>query len=393
MKNIFWLLPVLFLACKKPFVEPTVAHQIPVPWTDTSSSHPQNTVFRALIEKYRMKGLPGISLLIRNNAGTWVGATGKADIERNINFDLGQVGSVASITKLFMGTLIFRLMEDSVNSGIGYSALYKPINTWLPRIVTDKIANGNAVTLGDCMKHETGIPDLIEQDKFYLAVLNQPNKNWKAEELLEFIYDKPALFQPRDTAIYSNTNTLLVSMVIDAATGKKHGDLLHQYILTPLALHNTYYQSYEPLPNTIAQGYFDLYNNDKIVNVSNLIAGSGNGYYGLHSNVFDLYRFIDRLLISRTLLSNQSLTLMQTFGKEDGVNRYGYGLMMKFVERGVNAGLGHSGRGLGYSANLFYFPNKNVTHIFLVNYGTDSKSRLRDVFFEFQEELLDITLQ
>lgn len=67
--------------------------------------------------------------------------------------------------------------------------------------------------------------------------------------------------------------------------------------------------------------------------------------------------------------------------------------MQKFISRGVNAGLGHSGRGLGYSANLFYFPNKDVTHIFIVNYGTDSKSNLRQVFYDFQEELLDITLQ
>jgi D-alanyl-D-alanine carboxypeptidase len=40
------------------------------------------------------------------------------------------------------------------------------------------------VTLGDCMNHETGIPDLIEEDPFYLGVLNKPNKAWEAEDLL-----------------------------------------------------------------------------------------------------------------------------------------------------------------------------------------------------------------
>jgi len=84
---------------------------------------------------------------------------------------------------------------------------------------------------------------------------------------------------------------------------------------------------------------------------------------------------------------------MQTYGKADDINQYGYGIMKKFISRGINSGYGHSGRDLGYSANLFYFPNKGVTHAFLINYGTDSKSNLRQVFYDFQEELLNMTLQ
>ncbi|MGZ3882373.1 MAG: serine hydrolase domain-containing protein, partial [Flavisolibacter sp.] len=224
MKSFLYIALVLFgFSCKKAFVEPTTAKTIYAPWTDSSSRHPDNAAFRALIEKYRKLGLPGISLLVRNSKGTWFGATGKADIEHNIPFEPGQVASVASITKFLMGTLVFKLIEDSVHTGLGYNSLYKPISTWLPSRITSRIANGNVITLGDCMKHETGVPDIIEQSSFYLAVLNQPNKNWKPEEILDFIYDKPAVFKTRDTAIYSNTNTLLVSMIMDAATGKKHG--------------------------------------------------------------------------------------------------------------------------------------------------------------------------
>jgi hypothetical protein len=84
---------------------------------------------------------------------------------------------------------------------------------------------------------------------------------------------------------------------------------------------------------------------------------------------------------------------MQTWGKTDDINRYGYGIMQKFIDRGIDAGIGHSGRGLGCTANLFYFPNKGVTHIFIINYGTDSESELRKVFYQFQDELLNITLK
>ena len=154
--------------------------------------------------------------------GTWIGSAGKADIVNNIDFVPGTISKAASITKFFIGTLVFKLMEDSVITGMGYKDLNTQISRWLPSSTINKLPNGDLVTLGQCLKHETGIPDVIEQDKFYLAVLNNPNKKWQPEELLEFIYGQTPQFAPGDTAIYSNTNTILVTMVIEAQTGRKH---------------------------------------------------------------------------------------------------------------------------------------------------------------------------
>ena len=294
MKKLFFCISIITLinsSCKKAQVGKTLSIGVPCPWADSSNLHPKNAALNALLDKYRKKGLPGISLLVHDNKGTWIGAAGKADIENNIDFAAGTISKAASITKLFMSTLLFRLMEDSANTGIDYNAIHTKISHWLPSDIINKLPNGDLVTLGQCMNHETGIPDVIEQDAFYLAVLNNPNKIWQPEELLHFIYNKTPLFVPSDTAIYSNTNTILIKMVIESATGKNHADLLKQYILQPLGLQNTYYQPYDKLPNNTAQGYFDLYNNNTIVNVSNLVTGSGNGYGGLYSNVFDLLKY------------------------------------------------------------------------------------------------------
>jgi D-alanyl-D-alanine carboxypeptidase len=382
-----------FVACRKPQIIQTRSIGDVSPWTDTSNLHPKDAAFKNLLEKYRQKGLPGISLLVNDNQGTWIGATGKADIENDIDFVPGTVSKAASITKFFMSTLLFKLMEDSVNSGLGYNAIHTKIAAWLPSKVIDKLPNGKLVTLGQCMNHETGIPDVIEQNDFYLAVLNNPNKKWQPEELLEFIYNKSPLFYPSDTAVYSNTNTVLIKMVIEAATGRSHADLLKQYILNPLELRHTYYQPYDNLPNSVAQGYFDLYNNSTIVNVSNLVTGSGNGYGGLYSNIFDLFKFINAVFIQKTLLNSKSLAMMQTYGKKDDPNYYGYGIEKTFLDQGNDYGIGHKGRDLGYTANLFYFPNKGVTHVFFINYGTDSNSELKKVFNDFQNELLNLSLQ
>ena len=160
-----------FVGCQKPQVGSSSDSAPSVPWADSSLKHPKHAAFTALLEKYRSKGLPGISLLVSDGRGTWVGATGKADIENDIPFRPGTISKAASITKLFMGCTVMRMMEDSATTQIGFKDLDKPLGNWLSNDIISKIPNGSTITLGQCMKHETGIPDIIDQDKFYLAVL------------------------------------------------------------------------------------------------------------------------------------------------------------------------------------------------------------------------------
>src|SRR5678810_198107 len=142
-------------ACRKAQITETRSIGDPCPWTDTSNYHPKDATLKALLEKYRLKGLPGISLLISDSKGTWIGSTGKADIENNIDFTPGTISKAASITKFFMSTLLFKMIEDSVHTGLGYNAIYTKISHWLPSRIIDKLPNGNLVTLGQCMNHET----------------------------------------------------------------------------------------------------------------------------------------------------------------------------------------------------------------------------------------------
>lgn len=292
--------------------------------------------------------------------------------------------------------MVFTLIEDSIRSGISYHSLSLKISNWLPESVLQKIPNGRLATLGQLMNHESGIPDIAEEDNFYLAVLNNRNKLWTSYELIDFIQGSPAVFTPGDTAIYSNTNTLLIGLILEKISGKSQGLLLRERIIEPLGMHNTFYHPYDALPTYAAQGYYDLYRTHTLVNVSNFMTGNGCGYNGVYSNVMDLYLFIDASMVKQTFLSQRSLEYMMNTGKTDGNNRYGYGMMRKFIDREPNAGWGHSGRDLGYTANLFYFPGQNgrpaVSHALLVNYGTDADSFLKETFYQFQAELLDLTL-
>lgn len=379
------------MGCKKAEVENT-AECSPLP--NPTPNHPKAAALQGIIDKYIGKGLPGITLSVTNADGNWVSSGGYASIEDNIKFAPCQISKVASITKFMVGTLVFKLMEDSVNTNLSYSDLDQPLSKWIDKDILSKIENAEKSTLRNCMNHTSGMFDVITASDFYLAVLNNPNKSWKQEELLKFVYGKARQFaNPGDSAVYSNTNTIFVSMVIERATGIPHEKLLRSKLIEPLGMSNTYYQGREALPNTVAQGYFDLYNNNKLTNVSNIIPGSGNGYGGIFSNVYDLKKFSDAVLVNKTFLSQTSLDKMMDWSVPDEINNYGPGIMKKFNNRGENFGVGHSGRDLGYSADLFYFPNKDFTMIFFVNYGTDGESFLRPVFREFENAVIDEMLR
>lgn len=345
------------------------------------ASHPKNADFTNLLNSYVKKGLPGVSLYVNDPDGLWIGAAGYADIKEKTRFTPCHISKVASITKMFVAVVALQLVEENVLQ------LDEPVAQYLPGEVLDHVKNSRTVTLHQLLNHTSGIYDLIDNNKFYLDVLNNPAKKRSLMELVKFAYDEPAVFSPGSDAGYSNTNTLLVSLVLEHVTGDSHEQLLKERILDPLGLHDTYYGNFDVLPSNTAQGYFDLYNTNTIVNVSNYF--TAYGYGGMYSTLADLKVFISALLIDKTLLTEESLQTMLTFNpKVENGKLLGTGIFKDFIDLGEDKyAYGHRGRDLGYTADLFWFPNQNTIMVMFLNYGTDSESDLREVFYDFREDL------
>jgi D-alanyl-D-alanine carboxypeptidase len=378
--SIFFLLIVCSTtSCNKEFIHATSACTASSP--PAGSTHPKATAYQQLLDTYTKRGLPGISLLIRDANGIWVGSAGKADIDKDIAMSPCHISKAASITKMFVAVATMQLVEE------GKLQLDEKITKWLPSSVTGNIENASATTLRQLLNHRTGIYDIIDDNTFYLGIVNHPTKRASLEELAQYVYGKPALFPVGDSAAYSNTNTLLVSMIVEKVTGKAYQQVVRERIITTLQLSNTHFITEGKLPANTAQGYYDLYNNGTIVNLSNY--NTASGYGGMYSNVFDLQRFIEALLVEKTLVSPASLEQMLTFSPniETG-KRIGLGTMKDFLSSGEsNFAYGHRGRDLAYTADLFYFPNQQTTIAMLLNYGTDANSALRPLFTEFREKL------
>lgn len=283
----------------------------------------------------------------------------------------------------------------------GILSLDDPVNKYISSDYLKKIDNGDSpLTIRNLMNHTTGIYDVIEDQGFYLQVLNDPTRHWTADGLLKYVYNKESMFvfNPADTVGYSNTNYLLLSMVIETATGRPHSVTLHDEVIDLLGLDDTYYFYHDQLPESgIAQGYFDLYNNGNLENLTQWNTGSGNGYGGVYSTVWDMYRFIDALFIQKSLLNQSSLDEMLTFHPDIESGKYlGVACFKDFVNIGDperDYAWGHRGRDLSYSADLYYFPMHQATMALIVNYGTDGDSPLRPVFNEMRDNIARLIIR
>lgn len=391
LKNNFYrllfgvLIILVFNSCKKAMVERTESCN--ANFADSSYKHPKRAIYQAILEKYKKRGLPGIAVVLEDENGVWVGSIGKADIKADIDFKPCTVSKVASITKMMFATAVFQLVEQ------GKVNLNDKVSQYIDADIIKHVKNSENATLRDLLRHSTGIYDIIDDGDFYLAVLNNPNKKWSAEELIKFAYDRPSVIDyvsPPSKGSYSNTNTLLLTMCIEKVTGQAHEKWMNELVINKAGLTNTIYHSHANLPANVAQGYYDLYNNGSIVNVSNLITGNGHGYNGIYSNVIDLHKFMQALFIDKTLVSQASLDAMQTFIADDESGNLGVGLLQQYKKIFPNdMGIGHSGRELGYTGDAHYFPTKNNRmFINLVNYGTNGNTPLRQVFYDMRDEFV-----
>jgi D-alanyl-D-alanine carboxypeptidase len=393
--RIFQLVVIIMIisqSCQKVDIDRPIQLNCPLENDPIYKENPRSAEFQSLIENYIKQGLPGIILLVKDDNGFYIGSAGMADIKEGIALQSCHVSKICSITKMELGVAIMRLQEKGILS------IDDPIRIYISADILDKIDNcDQPLTILNLMNHTSGIYDIIDNQDFHLQVLNDPDKHWTADDLLKYAKNKDAMFEFDHgyTAGYSNTNYTLLSLIIEAATNKPHSQVLHEEVITASGMTDTYYFWHDPLPYyKLAQGYYDLYNNGFLMNLTNWNTGSGNGYGGMYGTVWDMYLFMDALFVKKNLLTQESLEQMLVFNPMvESRKLLGVSCFKDFIDIGnpeEDYAWGHRGRDLSYSADLFYFPEHNAIMSMMVNYGTNGESPLRPVFLEMRDKMARI---
>lgn len=170
-------------------------------------------------------------------------AAGWKNRENRIPADPHSLFKIASISKLYNAVAITKLVHA------GRLSLDSTLAHYFPEFV-GRIENAEKITLRMMVQHRSGIPNLTNTPNYW----TNPPKSSK--EALERVFDLPADFEPGKDYEYSNTNYLLISLLIKKVTGSGKFQYIREEILNPLGLKHTFGSIHDVNMDDVMSGYY-----------------------------------------------------------------------------------------------------------------------------------------
>lgn len=324
--------------------------------------------YQKIIDLAVAEGVPGVALLVRTPDFEFVGVSGYADVENKLLMDTTHLFRIASTSKLFIGVLSVMLHCE------GVITLDDPITHWLPPSITDHIQYADKITVRQLLNHTSGIYEYGENKEFWDAVSAAPTTQWSAEDVLVYVYDQPAYFEPGTNWYYSNTNYILAGLILDNALGYHHSQAIRIKILEPLNMASTFYEHHDDVQGDYVHGYSDI-DRDGVLDDVKIDQGYGLADSGIVSTVEDCAVLIESLFKEDFPDAEYKDQFMRELLPQNN-EFYGLGIMKYPTEFGT--GYGNGGHFIGYESLVMYFPDHAVTVVYFVNGTGVSLDRVMD---------------
>lgn len=337
--------------------------------------------------------VPGISAtLLLPGDRFWNGASGEANIYTHAPMDTAYLFQQASVTKLFTATLIMQLMEE------GELALDDTVGVFLPTIMHVP----SSTKIRHLLKHRSGLADLVADPNAANSWLLNPNYIWDPQDAIETFGDDP-LFVQGSAFSYSNTNYVLLGMIIEQITGTTYAEALRTRILDPLGMDQTFFRPTEALGGPLVPGWSSLsiantYTDDMTYFLGPCFASMVFSAGALVSRPWDVARF-NRELFSGDLLEPATLDTMRVCTNVNmggGATGYGFGTM-RYVFAGRTY-FGHAGDINGFTQLTIHDQADSVTLTISINRnnaprGPIAAALLEVVFQQLQVGLIELADQ
>jgi CubicO group peptidase (beta-lactamase class C family) len=175
--------------------------------------------------------VPGVIVGVWTPGGQWIRAKGFADLKTKRESRVTDLFRIGSTTKPFTATVILQLADE------GKFRLDDTIDRFDFGI---KIPDSDKITIRHLLNHTSSLFDFGDDEKFFIPYIKNLTRKWTTKELLEFSLSHPRYGAPGEKFHYSNTNFVLLSLMIEQKTGNRLDKEMTQRIFKPLGLKNTY---------------------------------------------------------------------------------------------------------------------------------------------------------
>lgn len=304
-------------------------------------------------------GLPGGVVAIGYGEGTVrYAATGYASVRPETGMTRDRQFYIGSLTKMMTAVVTLQLASEKRID------LADPIGKYLPEAFRDRIANADRATIRDLLRNSSGIPDYLDGEFFFELVGRDPQHGWRNVELLPLIADREAYFAPGTNYAPSNSNFILLGLMIEAVEGNHIEAVFNRRIFEPAEMINTSFGRF-PRPASLARGFDDANGDGQLEDVTDYDVGDQLADGGVISTTEDLVKFARALFVDGVLLGPNAIERATTDTVFAGDGSYGYGLMIGSSDWGPV--WGHDGIYFGYSAEFSWFPEQGTVVVFLAN--------------------------
>lgn len=310
----------------------------------TEISGVRTNALRESLDELVAVGFPAAIATWSSPDGQYVSrAAGIADRATGREAEPDQLVRVGSSTKMFTAVVVMQLVDE------GRVDLDGSIEDQLPGVLHGEGIDGRLVSVRHLLQHTSGLPDyvgaLMSDDAAFF-------RDTSPGDLLNIAFQAPPVCAPGERWAYSNTNYLVLGLLIEAVTGNSLEDEVTHRILTPLKLVKTLMPrgGERTIPEPHLRGYHLDRGREGLADWTETDPSSAWGSGQIISTPAELNIFLQALL-SGELTSSEALTQMTTTVPADETfwpgTRYGLGLQFYPLSSGGTA-WGHGGDFPGY---------------------------------------------
>jgi D-alanyl-D-alanine carboxypeptidase len=360
--------------------------------TDVASKTTLKNALQLKLDEWHKAGsFPGATLgVVLANGESFGLAVGVSDRETKKRMMPNDRMLAGSVGKTFAAATALQLIKEGKIGLDDRIEKYLGTEPWFSRL-----PNARDITVRQLMNHTSGLVRYEFKEQFTKDLTANPTKVWKPAELVAYLLDEKPPFEAGKGWDYSDTNYIVLGMIIEKVTGRKFYDEANRRVLKPLKLTGTIPQD-GPRLKGVVQGYAGPNNpfggtDAMIVNgkfaINPQFEWTGGGYA---STAQDLARWAKMIYEGKAFSPELLPQVLEgvaapMLGRE---TKYGLGVIIRKTSSGLS--YGHSGLFPGYMTDMMYFPEQKVAVAVQVNtsVGRDLGKPLGRVLVEVMEVII-----
>ncbi|MEV4560436.1 serine hydrolase domain-containing protein [Kitasatospora sp. NPDC049285] len=308
-------------------------------------------------------GTPGVAVGVwLPGRGSYLRATGVADLATGEPMRTDMMVRIGSETKTFTVTALLELVDQ------GLVGLDDPIAKYV-----DGVPDGANITLRQLAGMRSGLFPYTSDEELLRTVFTDPGRSWTPQELLAYGFRHDNTFAPGAQFEYSNTNLILLGLVVEKMTHRDLAEVIRDRVVRPAHLHRTFLPSGPEFPQPHPHGYtLDLAG--QRVDATDWNPSWAWAAGAMISDLPDLRRWA-KVVATGELLSPATQAQRLRF-EPTGFPGTGYGLGLIDSDGWI----GHNGSLPGYETVTVYLPEQDATLVMMLNtdqlVGTQEPSSL-----------------